>query len=89
LSATSDTLLLLLLVVLLLLKSFCYFYSASFKALLLLILLMQVPGQQIAHLPEPAVQLWQKVLPLGLIFFCASFNLTILQVICTRLWSSS
>eukprot|EP00878_Enallax_costatus_P042825 GHUV01050314.1.p2 GENE.GHUV01050314.1~~GHUV01050314.1.p2 ORF type:complete len:105 (-),score=28.49 GHUV01050314.1:336-650(-) len=32
------------------------------------------------HLPEPAVQLWQKVVPLGLIFFCASFNLTILQV---------
>lgn len=32
------------------------------------------------HLPEPAVQLWQKVLPLGMIFFCASFNLTILQV---------
>jgi hypothetical protein len=32
------------------------------------------------HLPEPAVKLWQKVLPLGMIFFCASFNLTILQV---------
>eukprot|EP00193_Tetraselmis_chui_P017386 CAMPEP_0177784230 /NCGR_PEP_ID=MMETSP0491_2-20121128/19569_1 /TAXON_ID=63592 /ORGANISM="Tetraselmis chuii, Strain PLY429" /LENGTH=651 /DNA_ID=CAMNT_0019304941 /DNA_START=222 /DNA_END=2178 /DNA_ORIENTATION=- len=27
---------------------------------------------------EPAA-LWQKMLPLGLIFFCASFNLTILQ----------
>jgi hypothetical protein len=35
------------------------------------------------HLPEPAVELWQKVLPLGMIFFCASFNLTILQV-CVR-----
>lgn len=32
------------------------------------------------HLPEPAIELWHKVLPLGLIFFCASFNLTILQV---------
>jgi hypothetical protein len=32
------------------------------------------------QLPEPAVELWQKVLPLGMIFFCASFNLTILQV---------
>ena len=26
------------------------------------------------------LQLWGKVLPLGLIFFVASFNLTILQV---------
>jgi hypothetical protein len=26
------------------------------------------------------VQVWVKVLPLGLIFFVASFNLTILQV---------
>jgi hypothetical protein len=26
------------------------------------------------------MQLWQKVLPRGLIFFLASFNLTILQV---------
>jgi hypothetical protein len=32
------------------------------------------------HLPEPAIELWHKVVPLGLIFFCASFNLTILQV---------
>lgn len=39
----------------------------------------QVPSERVNHLPEPAVQLWQKVLPLGLIFFCASFNLTILQ----------
>ncbi|KIZ03752.1 ADP,ATP carrier protein 1 [Monoraphidium neglectum] len=31
------------------------------------------------HLPEPAVELWHKVVPLGLIFFAASFNLTILQ----------
>jgi ATP/ADP translocase len=27
---------------------------------------------------EPPVKLWQKLLPLALIFFCASFNLTIL-----------
>ncbi len=31
------------------------------------------------HLPEPAIELWHKVVPLGLIFFCASFNLAILQ----------
>eukprot|EP00884_Botryococcus_braunii_P005587 jgi/Botrbrau1/15029/Bobra.320_2s0006.3 len=31
-----------------------------------------------AELKEP-VTIWQKLLPLGLIFFCASFNLTILQ----------
>lgn len=41
---------------------------------------LQVPSDNMGHLPEPAVQLWQKVVPLGLIFFCASFNLTILQV---------
>eukprot|EP00879_Flechtneria_rotunda_P029548 GHRR01031966.1.p1 GENE.GHRR01031966.1~~GHRR01031966.1.p1 ORF type:complete len:337 (+),score=132.40 GHRR01031966.1:471-1481(+) len=39
----------------------------------------RVPGENMHYLPEPAVELWQKVLPLGLIFFCASFNLTILQ----------
>lgn len=27
---------------------------------------------------DPPVKLWQKLLPLALIFFCASFNLTIL-----------
>ena len=27
---------------------------------------------------EPPVTLWQKLLPLALVFFCASFNLTIL-----------
>jgi hypothetical protein len=42
--------------------------------------LPQVPSENMDHLPEPAVELWQKVLPLGMIFFCASFNLTILQV---------
>ncbi len=31
------------------------------------------------ELPKAPLLLWQKVLPLGLIFFCASFNLTILQ----------
>jgi hypothetical protein len=41
---------------------------------------LQVPSENMDHLPEPAVELWQKVLPLGMIFFCASFNLTILQV---------
>eukprot|EP00873_Tetraselmis_striata_P001273 jgi/Tetstr1/421537/TSEL_012484.t1 len=30
-------------------------------------------------LPGEPVALWRKMLPLGLIFFCASFNLTILQ----------
>ena len=30
------------------------------------------------ELPDPW-QLWRKLLALGLIFFCASFNLTILQ----------
>ncbi|WIA15211.1 hypothetical protein OEZ85_001890 [Tetradesmus obliquus] len=39
----------------------------------------KVPSENMDHLPEPAVELWQKVLPLGMIFFCASFNLTILQ----------
>jgi hypothetical protein len=31
-------------------------------------------------LAPPPLKLWQKVLPLGVIFFIASFNLTILQV---------
>jgi ATP/ADP translocase len=43
---------------------------------------VQVPGDSFkeieASLPEP-VTLWQKLFPLALIFFCASFNLTILQ----------
>jgi AAA family ATP:ADP antiporter len=43
---------------------------------------MQVPGDDLAQidaeLPEP-VTIWGKLLPLGLIFFCASFNLTVLQ----------
>jgi hypothetical protein len=38
-----------------------------------------VPSEAVDHLPEPAVELWRKVLPLGLIFFAASFNLTVLQ----------
>jgi hypothetical protein len=46
----------------------------------MLLLPYQVWVESVDHLPEPAVELWQKVLPLGLIFFCASFNLTILQV---------
>jgi len=41
---------------------------------------LQVPSDNMDHLPEPAIQLWHKVVPLGMIFFCASFNLTILQV---------
>lgn len=39
----------------------------------------KVPSENMDHLPEPAIELWQKVVPLGMIFFCASFNLTILQ----------
>ncbi|PRW58365.1 ADP,ATP carrier 1 isoform A [Chlorella sorokiniana] len=41
----------------------------------------QVPADTIADVDRnpPALQLWGKVLPLGLIFFVASFNLTILQ----------
>lgn len=32
-----------------------------------------------AELPTPPISLWQKCIPLALVFFCASFNLTILQ----------
>ena len=43
---------------------------------------VQVPAQDLseieANLPNP-FQLWRKLLCLGLIFFCASFNLTVLQ----------
>jgi hypothetical protein len=39
----------------------------------------QVPSDKMDHLPEAAIELWHKVVPLGLIFFTASFNLTILQ----------
>ena len=41
----------------------------------------QVPGENIlrAELPKPPITLWQKCIPLALVFFCASFNLTILQ----------
>ncbi|KAK9820325.1 hypothetical protein WJX72_008977 [[Myrmecia] bisecta] len=41
----------------------------------------KVPGDSLAdvHLTQPAIALWQKLIPLGVIFFCASFNLTILQ----------
>ncbi len=44
---------------------------------------MQVPGDTLAdqHLPEPAGQLWSKLLPLALIFFCSTFNLTVLQTL--------
>lgn len=48
----------------------------------------RVPGDQIA-LPEPAIHLWEKVVPLGLVFFAASFNLTILQVGSRRRASAS
>lgn len=43
----------------------------------------QVPGDTLAdqHLPEPAAQLWAKLLPLALIFFCSTFNLTVLQTL--------
>ncbi|KAL3133509.1 hypothetical protein ABBQ38_007368 [Trebouxia sp. C0009 RCD-2024] len=41
----------------------------------------KVPAEHLedVELPEPPITIWQKLLPLGLIFFCASFNLTILQ----------
>ncbi|GBG00278.1 hypothetical protein Rsub_13004 [Raphidocelis subcapitata] len=39
----------------------------------------KVPSAPMDHLPEPAIELWHKVVPLGLIFFAASFNLTVLQ----------
>lgn len=38
----------------------------------------RVPGETDPKQP-PELQIWMKVLPLGLIFFVASFNLTILQ----------
>lgn len=42
---------------------------------------VQVPAEHLedVELPQPPITIWQKLLPLGLIFFCASFNLTILQ----------
>lgn len=43
--------------------------------------LVPMPCKLRAPCPRP-LQLWGKVLPLGLIFFVASFNLTILQVSC-------
>ena len=41
----------------------------------------QVPAEHLedVELPEPPITIWQKLLPLAVIFFCASFNLTILQ----------
>lgn len=41
----------------------------------------KVPAEHLedVELPQPPITIWQKLLPLGLIFFCASFNLTILQ----------
>lgn len=50
-------------------------------ALMLFLMVLQVPADNLQEyeLPEPAISIWQKLLPLGLIFFCASFNLTILQ----------
>ena len=44
------------------------------------LLLLQVPPPEEVHFEEPPLSIWQKALPLALIFFCASFNLTILQV---------
>lgn len=38
----------------------------------------QVPMDSKKDAAEPPATLWQKLLPLALIFFCASFNLTIL-----------
>jgi AAA family ATP:ADP antiporter len=39
----------------------------------------RVPVGEANALPEPAVELWHKVLPLGLLFSACSFNLTVLQ----------
>eukprot|EP00238_Polyblepharides_amylifera_P000961 CAMPEP_0196570730 /NCGR_PEP_ID=MMETSP1081-20130531/890_1 /TAXON_ID=36882 /ORGANISM="Pyramimonas amylifera, Strain CCMP720" /LENGTH=542 /DNA_ID=CAMNT_0041887339 /DNA_START=237 /DNA_END=1865 /DNA_ORIENTATION=- len=39
----------------------------------------KVPLDTISDLNPQPVALWMKLLPLGIIFFCASFNLTILQ----------
>lgn len=41
---------------------------------------LQVPADSlaVAHERAPPLSLWQKVLPLGAVFFAASFNLTIL-----------
>lgn len=56
--------------------------SESIHLYLKNIIFPQVPADSLkdieANLPEP-VTLWQKLVPLALIFFCASFNLTILQ----------
>ena len=43
---------------------------------------MQVPAASLdeVHRNPPPLKLWQKVAPLAIIFFGASFNLTILQV---------
>lgn len=42
----------------------------------------QVPGDSLAtieaNLPEPT-SVWQKLVPLAVIFFCAGFNLTLIQ----------
>jgi ATP:ADP antiporter, AAA family len=38
-----------------------------------------VPVGEANALPEPAAELWHKVLPLGLLFSACSFNLTVLQ----------
>ncbi len=37
----------------------------------------QVPPEDVAHieLPAPPISLWQKCIPLAIVFFCASFNL--------------
>lgn len=38
-----------------------------------------IPKDTIADASNPSLKLWQKVLPLGIIFFGASFNLAVLQ----------
>jgi len=41
------------------------------------VLALQVPPEDVAHieLPAPPISLWQKCIPLAIVFFCASFNL--------------
>ena len=43
-------------------------------------LLPKVPTSKVkdVHLPAQPTEIWRKLLPLALVFFCATFNLTIL-----------
>ena len=47
--------------------------------------MLQVPPEDVAHLelPAPPISLWQKCIPLAIVFFCASFNLVRCRPACT------